>query len=482
MAAGVGAAAGGSETAVRTRVYRAYVAALLATEIALVVVVAKSVPRVLVDAGGETLSVPAIAGALGLGFLASRWIGARVEGRRNRALLGLLATLVALQIIGRADLSESASVWDMSWIIDLGSPGADVWRTDVAAGGALDEFFAALTLIAAWFRGVYLGGADLDDRSFAPYAIGGFITLVIVMIASNSSNLDAEVRAGAVVWAGAGVLAVALRHAADPASLRDGTGVQAGVSLLATLGALLAGIAVVLLIVTGIIAAVAGSGVVEPVLDGLGWALEMLIRGLSYLLWPLFWIVERLGEAIGPPPEDPINRLSPGVAQPLDPEQGEPREADPTAGIIAVRILGGIGAVLVFAILAYWLFRRFFARAVDPDVERESMWDDADLFGDLKAGLSGLRDRFRRAAPPPAPDARIAALYYEMLDHAAGRGVARAPARTPAQFAGALERAYGSALPVEISAAFAEFRYAGREPSGARIIRLENGWRDLAAD
>ena len=481
MSAAAGARTG-DPGAVRDRVYRAYVAALLITEIALIVVVAKFIPRVLVDAGAETLSVPATAGALALGFLVSRWIGARVEGRRDRALLGLLATLIALQIIGRADLSESASVWDMSWIIDLGSPSADVWRSDPSAGGALDELFAALTLIGAWFRGVYLGGADLDDRSFAPYAIGGFITLAIVMIISNSAALDSEVRAGAVVWAGAGVLAVALRHASDPASLRDGTGVQAGASLLATLGALLAGIAVVLLLVTGIIAAIGGSGIVDPVIGGLGWALETLIRGFSYLLWPLFWIVEQLSEVIGPPPDDPVNRLSPGVAAPIDPESAEAGEADPTAGIIAVRIFGGIAAILLFAILAFWLFRRFLARDADSDVERESIWEDADLLGDLKAGLAGLRDRFRRAAPPPEPDARIAALYYEMLEHAAGRGVNRAPARTPAQFAGALERAYDSPLPAEISAAFAEFRYAGREPSGAGINRLEAGWRRLSDD
>lgn len=464
------------------RIYRAYVAVLLFTEIALLVIIAKFVPRILIGDDAETLSVWAAGGAVAAGFFAARWLGTRVEGGRNRVLLGLLATFAVLQIIGRADLSESATVWDLSWIIDLGTPSSDVFQRDPAAGGALDELIAALTLIPIWFRGVYLGAANLDDRSFSPYAIGGFLTLILLLLLGGDADLEGEVRAAAVVWAAAGVLAIALRHASDPAALRDGTGAQAGLSLLATLFGLIAGIAVALLIVTGIVAAIAGSGAVEPVLDGLGFLLRNLIAGFSYLLWPLFWIVDQLAQAIGPPAQAPIEVLQGGVGQEPDLE-AEPREpSDPTAGIVAVRVLGGIAAVIVFTVLAIWLFRRFFAREGDSDELRESMWEDADLLGDLKGALAGLRGRFGRGEPPPAPDAPISALYYAVLEDAAGRGAARPAARTPLQFAESLERTYGSRVPGEISRAFAEFRYAGRAPSASAMSSLEARWAQLVED
>ena len=472
-------AAGAGASRLSARVYRAYVAALLFTEISLLVIIAKFVPRILVGDDAEALSVWAVAGAAGAGFLAARWLGTRVDGGRWRVLLGLFATFVVLQIIGRADLSESATVWDLSWIIDLGTPSSDAFQRDPAMGGALDELLAALTLIPIWFRGVYLGSADLDDRSFSPYAIGGFLSLVLLLLLGGDADLESEVRAAAVVWAAAGVLTIALRHASDPSALRDGTGVQAGMSLLATLLALVAGIAIALLLVTGLVAAVAGSGAVEPVLDGLGFLLRNLIAGFSYLLWPLFWIVERLSEVIDPPAPAPIEVLDAGVGRELDPSDGPVEPADPTAGIIAARVFGGIAAVIAFTVLAVWLFRRFFARESDADELRESMWEDADLLGDLKGALAGLRGRFRRGEPPQQPDAPIAALYYAVLEDAAERGAARPAARTPLQFAESLERAYGSRLPGDISRAFAEFRYAGRAPSASAMSSLEARWAEL---
>ena len=482
MTAAPAAVPGAGAARASARIYRAYVAALLFTEIALLVIIAKFVPRILVDDDAETLSVWAVGGAVVAGFFVARWLGTRVDSGRNRVLLGLLATFAILQIIGRADLSESATVWDLSWIIDLGTPSSDVFRRDPAAGGALDELIAALTLIPVWFRGVYLGAANLDDRSFSPYAIGGFISLLLLLLLGSDANLESEVRAAAVVWAAAGVLAIALRHASDPAALRDGTGVQAGVSLLATLFGLVAGIAIALLIVTGIVAAIAGSGVVEPVLDGLGFLLRNLIAGFSYLLWPLFWVVERLSEVIGPPAQESIEVLQGGVGQELEAEAEPVEPGDPTAGIVAARVFGGIAAVIAFTVLAIWLFRRFFAREADADELRESMWEDADLLGDLKGALAGLRGRFGRGEPPPPPDAPISALYYAVLEDAADRGTARPAARTPLQFAESLERTYGSRVPAEISRAFAEFRYAGRAPSASAMSSLEARWNQLLND
>ena len=80
------------------------------------------------------------------------------------------------------------------------------------------------------------------------------------------------------------------------------------------------------------------------------------------------------------------------------------------------------------------------------------------------------------AAPTVAPDAPIAALYYEVLADADARGSPRPVARTPLQFASVLERVYGSSAPAEISNAFSLFRYAGREPDAEALRRLRERW------
>ena len=112
----------------RRRVELAYTASLLLGEAILLIILAKLVPRIVAYDAGETLSVWAVAGALGLGFLVSRWLGSRELSMKARFWWGLIITLVALQIIGSADLSESARIWNMSWLLELGKPSSAVWR------------------------------------------------------------------------------------------------------------------------------------------------------------------------------------------------------------------------------------------------------------------------------------------------------------------------------------------------------------------
>lgn len=458
------------------RIRTAYVAALLLAEAILLIILAKLVPKLVVDSDAEALSVWAVGGTLALGFAAAHQLGARTEmSARARIFWGLLITFVALQIIGRADLSESARIWDMSWLIDLGSPSSEVWRRD----GALDELFAALMLIPIWFRGVALGTADLEERPLTRTVLGGFAVLIFGFVLGDNAGIESIVQISALVWALVCVAAVALKNASKPLSTQDGGGIQTGLTLAATLIAITAGIAIVLLLVIGIVAGVAGSGVVAPVLDGLGFVLEYIVKGIAYLLYPIFWIIREVVEAVRTEDQTPIELPTDGIGGPPEDLETPEAEPNPTPGIVLVRVFGGIGAVLLFLLLAWLFFRRFLRRRPALDEERESVWSEADVLGDLFGGLRNLRGRFRRGGPQRQPDAPIAALYYEMLADADARGSPRPPARTPLQFADSLEREYNSPAPGEISRAFSAFRYGGREPDPGALRRLRETWDRL---
>ena len=144
-----------------------------------------------------------------------------------------------------------------------------------------------------------------------------------------------------------------------------------------------------------------------------------------------------------------------------------------------IRVFGGMAAVLVFALAAFYFFRRFINREPSTEDLRESLWSEADLSGDLLAALRGVGDRFRRRRAEHPPDAPIAELYFDVLRHAERKGQVRALHRTPLQFADALERAYHSPTPKRISRAFSNFRYGGRAPSPAELNSMQQSWDSL---
>ena len=469
----------------RRRVELVYTASLLLGEALLLIVLAKLIPRLVSYDAGETLSIWAVGGTLGLGFLVSRWLGGRELSMKQRFWWGLLLTLVALQIIGSVDLSESARIWNMSWVLELGRPSSAVWREVVVLEdgttlpGEIDQLFAGLMLIPIWFRGVALGSADLLERPFAAYAITGLAILAFSLGLADNSGIVDHVRTLGIVWVVVGLLTVALKTAANSDQIQ-GLGVaQTGASVAATLVAMVIGVAIFLLIVTGIVGLVAGSGLVEPVLDALGVALRAIVTAISYIFWPLFWFFEQVREWVGEPEPLSNEQLGEGVGRDLEFDEAEAGESDPTAGIVLIRVFGGIGAVLVFALLAFYLFRRFVNREARTEELRESLWSEADVAGDLLAALRGLGDRFRRVKDERVSDAPIAELYFDVLKHAETKGQTRAVHRTPLQFADALERAYHSPTPKRISRAFSNFRYGGRQPSQAELNSMQQSWDSL---
>jgi len=469
----------------RERVEWAYTISLLIGEAVLLILLAKLIPRLIAYDAGETLSVWAVGGTLALGFLVSRWLGSRDLSMKQRFWWGLGITLIALQIIGSVGLSEDARIWNMSWVLELGRPSSLVWREQVVLedgtviAGEIDQLFAALLLIPIWFRGVALGSSTLMDRSFSNYALFGLFVLVGSFPLADNAGIEDHVRTLAIVWVVTGLITIALKNAANSDQVQ-GLGVaQTGASVAATLIALVLGVAIFLLLVTGLVGLIAGSGAVEPVLNVLGVLLRAIITAISYILWPLFWLVEQVREWINPENIVPPNEVTEGgIGRELEAEEAT-EEADPTAGIVVSRVFGGIVAVVVFAVLAFYFFRRFLRRQSETEELRESLWSEADVKGDLMSALRGLGERFRRTKEEYELDAPIAELYFDVLEHAETKGQIRAIHCTPLQFADALERVYKSPTPKRISRAFSSFRYGGRQPSQAELNSMQQSWDSL---
>ncbi len=444
----------------------------------LLIVVAGFVPRA-VGAHGEVPSGAAVLVLLGAGALFAHRLSEADLPAERRWLLGVVVSIVALQVVGRVDLSETWQVWSFGWAADVSDPESGAW----SGSRRLDHVLAMAVLAFAWFRGVALGASDLAGRSLAQLLPVAVIVFAAGFLIGDGAQILDRVRIAAMAFLAVALLAVAFRNAQRLTA--GGSFGAVGLTFASTLGAMLVAAVVFMLVVTLLVAAVAGSGAAEPVTDALGWLLRNVAMGVAWVVWTLLWPLRQLiGSGAPPiPPQEVcfINEL--GELECLAEGQRafdfERETGDGNgAGAVVFRVFAGIGLVLGVTILAALLFRQVWRRRRAPDEERESLWSEADPVGDL---WSGLRTLGRRLRPRRSAEAEpgIGGLYLEMLADAERRGTKRPAARTPRQFAPLLERLYASPLPGEISERFNEQRYAGREPPAADVARLRVAFESL---
>jgi hypothetical protein len=137
--------------------------------------------------------------------------------------------------------------------------------------------------------------------------------------------------------------------------------------------------------------------------------------------------------------------------------------------------------LLLVAIAVLWLAFRRFARANARDARerRESIEPASSLAADLGDLLGAIGRRLRRGGRARHA-LQIRRLYFEMLDAAEARGVARPASATPLQFAPALDAHFASGVPSSISRAFAASRYGEIAIDADELRKLREGWRTLA--
>ena len=449
-------------------------------EALLLVVLASLVPRML-GADAEAPSAWAIVLLVGGAALFSYRLGEAELSGGQRWLLGVAMSVVVLQVVARVDLSETARVWSLEWLREVTDPESGAWR----GSERLDHLLSVGMLALAWFRGVALGGADLEERSLPSMLPVTVAVFAVGFVAGDGAGVIGTVRASALAFLAVALLAVAFRNAGRLTTAEGGFG-SMGLTFASTLGVMTAVAIVFMLVVTLLVAAVGGTGVAAPVTQALGEVLRVVATALAWVVWILLWPIRELvssGNPVEPLQICFVNEagdLECAVEQQPEPVTATDDDGDSDVGLVAFRVFGGIGLVLGVTVLAALLFRRVWRRRKAADEERESLWGEADPLGDLWSGLRSLGNRLRRRGGA-AEEPGIGGLYLAMLADAESRGTSRPLARTPLQFAPTLERLYRSALPGEISR-FCEQRYGDRAPAAAEVSRLRAAWEGLMAE
>jgi hypothetical protein len=413
-------------------------------------------------------------------FLASALV-ARVL-RRSPALLSSLAVLALVALLLPVAMRVSPAAYgdvpggplDTTWLVvlanDLTSDGS---RWNVVFS------LAALLALLGWRGAVFgrgLPGTEAVLGRFKVSAAG------VVLAAAAATALTGQARAEVIgVLAGilplsifAGLVAAALAHAADARSAQSDGGVSpsAGsrwLGMALVLAGVVVGVALLISVAISFDNVSAALRALGPVGAALDAALRWLVYGFAQILFFLLGgLLEALKHAVQnqqttTPPQQPAQPPPPGGLSGL-----------PAQWIfIAQLALAALAMIALIAtaiaLLRYALGQPRMERDAAVAEEREAL-DGRSL---LRAQVRDLlRRRRRRASAPPAealPAGSVRALYREVLRAAAARGLARAPAETPDEYAPRVGSVLAGTVEApdltRISGAYDEARYGEREPA-----------------
>jgi hypothetical protein len=383
------------------------------------------------------------------------------EGEERARLEGVAISVAALFAISVVAYGG----WDFQWIRTLLSEPGDAVQPNghVIAGVA--------ALFALWVRGVQRGTLpDIDFESVLASASFGLVAVLIAALTTPDVQGGASWGALAFAYAVVAMLTLAVFNASPKTALSSlATGWP-----LAIVG--VAGVVLAIALIVG----TAGGALSDP-LSPLMAPVEAFGRGLrDYVLAPIIWLVALpvrafvwLLSLVTPGDPDPQQVLEPPAEEEPPPEQD-----DPPLWFRVLLIVGSVLGGAVVALVALWLlwraFRRYLGRrAFDPRETREDLPATEGL--GLGAMLGTLGRRFRRN-PAPHGGEPIRRLYFDVLAAGEDRGTVRPPGATPLQFAPALDNAFSSRAPTDITEAFVESRYAERNVDDERVRELRQAW------
>ncbi len=412
--------------------------------------------------------------------------------------LGALVVAIAISPAGYGDAPGGL----------LGGAWISAFQSDLSANTVHGDAVLALGLVVLFlgWRGITLGREPPDLDSV--HTLLKISLSLIVVVAVLSTALDGGARAQAEAAVGfllplavfAGLLASALSRAAlNREELRGADPRTAGGERWLGMAVALSGIVVlVALLVNALVSFGSVSAAVRrlgPVGDAINGGVDWLIQAFAALLFfifgPLIDWLRRLSNRTPPATSTPI--AQPPVTRPTPTTQPHSILPDTFVHIAQAFLL--ICVILLIVLVAVVILRALSGTRrghadAGVDEEREAL-DGASL---LQAQLRGLLDRFgRRAATQPEealPQGSVRALYREVLQAAAGRGIGRRAPETPDEYGRRLGTTLRTALRetsplpdlATLSEAYDEARYAEREPAeGERRTLREQATRVLRA-
>ena len=388
-------------------------------------------------------------------FWLAQWLATqRLPGRWPTLLivLGWWVTLFPVWYL-RLYLTSSA-FWQVGCLTAL--------FHDVQTEGAQMILPISLVFLVAllWWRGAHLGRSQLVIEQISRSFKIGFAALVFALLligtaAPNTRDgLSVQLGLALPLFLFLGLAALSLARLAEiRRQRREGTSAHADptrswmITLLALSGALVLltlGIEQIFSFQTWLVLI----AFLKPVWDAATTVLGWLALGIAFLFyWTFYLVTEGLHALFGGGQQKSTPPQQPGTHPPLP--QSNNTGGIPIEWLIAARWGLIVIGITVALLLLSRAFRTFAAqrREEATDEERESLGTARMMGAQLRALLAALTARFQRAsheasgAGEPAGNS-IRLLYRRVLQHAAIRGLRRAPAETPREFAQRL----GSAL------------------------------------
>lgn len=398
--------------------------------------------------------IVAVGAAYVLPHIASAWF----VSERNARIAITIAAVVIIYGLLRTQFGHDLEIWNFGWLKDFLDKPADTFNRGSHA------MIGFLFILCAWLWGAYRSNDDIEPELVARRIAAPFIIVTVLVVIGAGTHRAGEIGRASVGFYVFDVLALVLSQltlsGANLGTIRTG-GVVATL-MGGTVAAVVAGV----LAVT-IVFAVLGPLIGPSLADGLG-------RVLTWVLTPFAWVLEQLFKLLlgghGFPKLTQAD-VQPSPAQPQHPG-GQP--AGERIGLYALRAVGLVVLLaLIVAILALVArLRSRSRRAGQATAVVASAGNLTEDVGDL------LRRIFHRSPRIHAPgDDAATRLYLEVLREAEKRGAARAPSVTATEFVEPLRRTFPSAATEEITAAFEQARYAGRQPDEQALQRLRDRWQ-----
>lgn len=452
--------------------------------------------RVLQDAlantpGGPSLPVVVLTGLAA--FALARWLARMALPGGFGVLVGLLVSVVALQVLIRIALAGDLLVWDASGLERFLDVPEQHFAANIDAAGFIEEptlrrvagspsIVTVAGLVALWCRFAAAGRRDVQFERVLRSAGLGFAAALLGAVIAGFGGVHG-VASYLLLYFVLSVLALSVAHAVR--ALGNEAGGTAGgwrrdapwaVSVAVTLG----GVALVAA-VFALLAAFDAGRVAGPPAELAG---RVLVWLLELMLTPVFWLVNTvLGWIIGDASLDVFERASQAMEESDDPPTGA---RDPL-----IRLPGWASDVATAALIAgvlwlgYRLGRRLFGRSsrlggAGYAETRAAAGDGGDgllrrIMPRRRGGAAASNEWLRRHA--------VYGLYGRLVVAAAERGVTRRPGDTPIEFGriatARLASAPQPASPArdapfnEIAAVFDRARYGRHFPPPAELRPLE---------
>lgn len=375
--------------------------------------------------------------------------------RKLQATVAAVGMLLIYGIV-RYTVAGDLRLWDIGWA------GTFIrGNTDASAGGR--AFFAAVLTLALWARTSINFRDEVEVESITrkvgvPFAV----VTVLMLVGAPTARAPEVARAGAAFYALAVIALAFSQLSLSGATMGE---VRAGGTtavLLAVTGAVVAGGLLLAGLIFGLLGPLLGPAFGRAVTDV-----------LTIVLTPFSWLLSNFFKFLFSGSSG-IPNLNPGqVPPPKAPAQGG---ADSEAHRAAIYGLRALALVLIVggAAVSVWLFIKLRNRVRGARAEDHAVGTAGSFGEDVRNLLGAL---FHRGPARPANrGSEMTRLYLEVLRRAEQNGQQRLLGETPAEIAPRLTSTFRAVVTDDITRAFEEARYAGREPDARTMAELQQRW------